>query len=99
MAKTYYDFVLSAQNYWKRTPNLSPDIKADMIALSNILLHKIIDNNHSIEGVTLSYPEDCANYAAFGRVGFGLSAFIYAKKGGGLIMEQFGQCHDEISVE
>ena len=99
MAKTYYDFVLSAQNYWKRSPNINPALKEDMINLSNILLHKIIDNNHSIEGVTLSYPEDCANYAAFGKVGFGLSAFIYAKKGGGLIMEQFGQCRDEISVE
>ena len=93
-----YDSLVSTQEHWKQM-NIPDWKKSGMIALVNVLMHRLIDNNHDIEKVELQYPEDCDNFDVFRDVAYGLSAFVTKRDSGGLAMNGFGHCRDEIEVE
>lgn len=94
MAKVVYDDIVSRQEWWKETH--LPEA-TDMVALTNKLMHKLIDNEHELDRVSLFYPEDCDNYDVFRKVAYGLDAFI-TKIGHGFVMTGFGTNHD-VEVE
>ena len=98
-----YDSIVSKQEHWK-SANLPESMVKDMVALSNRLMHKLIDNGHDLEGVRLFYPEDCDNYEAFSAVAYALDACVTTKKAYGIesagaIMHGFGENLAEIEVE
>ena len=66
--------------HWREI--LKPEEAERYITLSQNLLHKVIDNDGILSGVTLSYPEDCLgddleNYFVFERF---LSDILRASK-------------------
>ena len=95
MAKVLYDNIVSIQEWWKESPLSGSE---DMITLTSKLMHKLIDNGHELDGVSLLYPEDCDNYDVFSNVAYGLNAII-TKTDHGLIMTGFGNHCGDIEVE
>ena len=97
MRRVSYDWIVSQQEYWKET-NLSKDLKASMIALTNKLMHRLIDNGHDLDSVSLFYPEDCDNERAFLKVADSLNAFATLDRNGGMTMSRFG-CNHDVEIE
>lgn len=85
MAKVLYDNIVFMQEGWKK--DCLPEA-ADMIALTNKLMHRLIDNGHKLDGISLRYPEDCNNYNVFRKVAYGLGATVTGN-GHGFIMTDF----------
>jgi len=100
MAKVKYDTIVSYQEGWQNTNMPEEKIKG-LIALSNKLMHKLIDNNHDLDGITLSYPKDCKDYATFTSLAYAFGAYLKVKEdGSGIItMYDFGHNKDDIEVE
>ena len=100
MGKLKYDTIVFYQEGWQNT-NMPQTKINNMIRLSNKLMHKAIDNNHEIKDLTLSYPEDCADFDVFSSLSYALNASIKPKDNGlsGCIMYGFGRNNPEIEVE
>lgn len=49
--------------HWRN--NLPENTANQYISLSRKFLHKLIEQNGNISGITLSYPEDCSDYDIF----------------------------------
>ena len=90
MGKVLYDNIVSKQEWWREIH--LPEAE-DMVALTNKLVYKLIDNHHELDGVSLFYPEDCDNYDVFRKVAYGLDAIV-AKTDHGFIMTGFGDNYD-----
>jgi len=59
MVKLNINDLLTYHEYWRE--NL-PSEKADQyIALSRTLMHRVIDNDGILSGITLTFPEDCSD--------------------------------------
>ena len=63
MAKLNYNELSSYQKYWRK--KLSSDKAYYYIALSKTLMHRTIDNDNIISGVSLYYPKDCPDFSIF----------------------------------
>ena len=97
MARIKYETVVSYQDGWKKS-GMSQNRKDALVALSNILMHKAIDNNHEIDDITLLYPEDCDDYDAFTDLAFAFDAFVSIRDEGGCKMHGWGM-NKPIDVE
>ena len=63
MATLNVNDLLTYHEYWRK---VLPEDKANKyIDLSRKLMHKVIDCEGIISGITLTYPEDCSDYHVF----------------------------------
>lgn len=58
MQKLNLNELVDYHEYWRENLKPSEDVEK-YIYLSRKLLHKVIDNDGILSGITLSYPEDC----------------------------------------
>ena len=70
MQKLDLNSLISNHEYWKKV--LKPEEAEKYITLSRNLLHKVIDNDGVLSGITISFPDDCLgddleNYFIFQR--------------------------------
>lgn len=92
MGRINYENIVFYQDQWIKQSGMPQNKKDSLIALSNILMHKAIDNNHKIDGIKLFYPEDCDNRDAFMSFANACDAFVHPKGDGkGLVMRDFGK--------
>ena len=63
MGNLNYNELSSYQKHWRK--NLSQDKAYYYITLSKILMHRTIDNDNIISGVSLYYPKDCPDFSIF----------------------------------
>ena len=57
------DLLFIYHENWKE--NLSADEANNYITLSKTLMHKVIDNDGSLLGISLSFPDDCSDISVF----------------------------------
>ena len=55
--------LLTYHEYWRK--NLSADDANNYITLSKTLMHKVIENDGNILGISLSFPDDCLDLSIF----------------------------------
>lgn len=100
MGRINYQNIVFHQDCWKKEIGIPKDKTDALIALSNKLMHKAIDNNHEIDGIKLLYPEDCDNKDVFMSLAYAFSAFVHPKEEGkGFVMEEFGKNREELDPE
>lgn len=63
MPKLCIDELLTYHTHWKKY--LLPDEAYKYISISRKLIHKVIDTDGEISGITLSFPEECSDYQVY----------------------------------
>ena len=63
MAKLNYEELSYYQDFWRK--HMASDKANKYIALSKILMHRTIDHDNNLSGVTLYYPKDCDDFSIF----------------------------------
>lgn len=90
--------LLSYQQFWKDSKNLSQQHQIGLINLSNKLLERAKDYDGEIDNIILLYPEDCSDFSVFTDFAAIMQAYVTVRnEGGAKITGWF--LNDEVDVE
>ena len=91
-----YNELANYQQYWKVSKHIPCKRAAGLIELSNVFIQKVKANGDETDGVVLLYPEDCSDYEVFMDFASVMSAYVTARKEGGLQMDGWSLNHERI---
>ena len=90
--------LLSYQQFWKESKNLSQQHQIGLIILSNKLLERAKDYDGEIDNITLLYPEDCSDFSVFTDFASIMQAYVTVRDEGGAKITGWFLNH-EVDVE
>ena len=98
MSRIKYDTIVFYQDKWKKSKIPEKQLEL-LIETTNLLMHRAIENNHSLDNIELLCPEDCDDYYVFRNIATAFNAFISIREDGSYRMHGFGNNKSGIDVE